>query len=241
MVLGDRQALRLTRVAAFAIAVTLLALGAHAIAGGMLPSPGVAILAGLAVAALSAPLTRRERGGAAVLGATAASQLALHVTFTLSMAAACGIGGAGVGADAGSARRSPGMGGLHAMAGMSGLAGRGTWTGSGAPVVHPSCAASGPGAAWLPTPPMLAAHVGAALLMAWWLTRGERAAGRLLTLLAPLGRWLVPVSPAGEAGTPRARAASPVGGWVESRSPRRRRDSPGAAAARRGPPGVAAA
>jgi hypothetical protein len=172
---------RILRSGVFTAVMVTLSLLAHALAGGMLPGPTVAVAAALALGVLSYPLTGHERGLPVVLGATGAAQLALHVTFTLSMLPAC--------AAAGVAKASTGTTAVATMAGMGGPADRlsasctaGSWSEAGAR------------GALL----MTLTHVVAGLLSAYWLRRGERAVTRIARLLWPLLLLLWhPVSTAG--------------------------------------------
>jgi hypothetical protein len=172
------QAMRVLRTAVFAAATTVLAALAHAASGTVLPPADVLLAAGVGVGIAAFGLTRRERGLPAVLGATLGGQLVLHLVLTLSMVSSCAPA---AGTDAA---------GPPVMAGM----GRGSDL--------RGCAAG----SWLPMTAagrsagvMVGIHVLAALVLAWWLRRGERALARCAVVvagaLAPVARRLAGALP----------------------------------------------
>ncbi|MFG2138214.1 PE-PGRS family protein [Streptomyces sp. NPDC048650] len=205
--------LRGLRAAVFAaVCVLLAALGHMAMSDAAIPGRTL-LLAGAATAAGSWCLAGRERGPLLVGLLTVGTQAALHTAFSLGQAAAvaggeravtarewartwlCGAQGMSA-ADIDAAQRMrrqlpplheqlPGMSGVHGMSGMHGSGG-----------VH----AMGGGAIG-----MAAAHLLVALLSAWWLWGGERAAFRLVravsarvfTPLVLVLRVLLPAAPPG--------------------------------------------
>ncbi|MCK9877318.1 hypothetical protein MXD61_09300 [Frankia sp. AgPm24] len=133
------------RALTVAVAAVLLGLGAHTAACGQLPS--------LPVTAIGMALTARVCWGAAgrrlslarLVALVVGVQSALHLAFTLTASA--------------------GMAGHASSDSVAAVAGAGVGTGGGAAV----------GVDLLPGGPIVAvAHLGAALLLAWWLATGER-------------------------------------------------------------------
>jgi hypothetical protein len=167
---GGRPSVRVLRAAVFAAVMTVLAVLAHAAAGAMVPGVAVTAVVCVGVGAAVYPLTCRERGLPAVLAATAGAQLALHVVFTLEMTPACVPGGPRAGALPAGAGMAMKMEMSPVVGGHRGVCAAGSWFEMG----------SRSGAR------MLALHVLAGLVSAWWLRRGERAVTRLLRLLWPL-------------------------------------------------------
>ncbi|MET3951267.1 hypothetical protein [Arthrobacter sp. UYEF36] len=157
------------RSAMVALTVLSLAAGAHTLAGGQLPSPGI-LLALLALTGLaSTTATRLKLNLPALAGLLGAGQLVLHEAFTAFGAPALA-----------GARPGP-AGGLAHHAG---------------PVPLPAgfdrpLAASGldPGLSLL----MLAGHALATLLCAYLLARGEAALWSLAAWLRPLLRLPAPL------------------------------------------------
>ncbi|MFI9048549.1 PE-PGRS family protein [Streptomyces sp. NPDC053427] len=185
--------LRGLRAAVFAaVCVLLAALGHMAMSDAAVPG-WMLLAAGAATAAGAWCLAGRERGPLLVGLLTVGTQAALHSAFSLGQAVAttggerlslarqwadtwlCGAQGMSL-ADIHAAQRMqhpqmahgmPGMPGMHdGMAGMSGAPGMHGMTGAHAMGGD----ASG----------MLAVHLLVALLSAWWLWGGERAAFRLV-------------------------------------------------------------
>ncbi len=196
---------RAIRAAVFTVATVALALAAHLLGGGIVPQRHalVAIITVVWVGAFA--LAGRERG-ASFLGALVVStQLALHAVFTV---ASCALPISGAGAAAGGRADSTaawakllfchhGPGSISAAQVATARSAMGlastdlpASTGAGAPAPTGSLlgsvlavlAQAGPATA------MLVMHLLAALAMAWWLRRGERAAwaagGRVVALVA---------------------------------------------------------
>jgi len=142
---------RWLRAGVFCLAMTVLAMTAHLVVGGQLPSPGGALLAGLFVGCATYPVTRRDRSFRAIVATTVAAQAALHLAFAVPM----------VGPDVASARTGPGDGAHMVMqTGPSGVSIDRAWSALTADS---------------PSPAMLAAHAAAAVVLALGLYRGERA------------------------------------------------------------------
>jgi len=194
------------RSAMVAMTVLSLAAGAHTLAGGRLPSPGI-LLALLALTALaSTTATRLKLNLPAVTGLLGAGQLVLHEAFT-----------AFSGSDL-----SPALAG--AASGRGDLAHHVGWvplpSGIGSTLEAPGL---DPGLSLL----MLAGHALATFLCAVLLARGEAALWALAAWLRPLLRLPAPV-------TPDAVAVPAATGWPADSAPlpwrNLRRDC------RRGPP-----
>lgn len=150
---------RWLRAGVFSLAMTMLAMTAHLLAGGHLPGVGLTVLAGLLVGCLTYPITRRDRGVRAIVATTVAAQAALHLAFAVPMA---GLAPA-------SARTGTGAVGHMVMpTGASGVSVDQAWTALSLDS---------------PTPVMLAAHAVAAVVLTLGLQRRERA---LLDLAASL-------------------------------------------------------
>ncbi|MEY9935347.1 hypothetical protein ABH926_010028 [Catenulispora sp. GP43] len=216
--------LRAARAAVFAALCVLVgAVGHDAFSVGAIPLWAL-LVGGGAVFLVAAPLTHRERGLPTIVVLMAAVQLGLHQLFAA--------------AQAGSDHMSMPM----AMA----MPPRGEfWCGHTEPagvtqamhnVAVPTMAAAPQHSM---TGGMLAAHVGAALVAAWWLRSGEAAVWSLartlgLALIAPLVLLVAALG----AWTPPRRAATLVTGTPARVGPGRllRFD-----VARRGPPMTAAA
>lgn len=173
--MGAGPALRLARTAVFAaVCVVVSGLGHALSSGGPLP-PRVLALAFVPVCAAGWWLSRKERGGVAIVGASAAGQLLLHAVFSglhPPAAAAHGAHGAhGSGAtpqrggeasgDGGGEISHEAFGELLSPNGLSAL-------------LDSSALSSG----------MIAAHLLAGLVCGWWLWRGDRAFVRLVGALA---------------------------------------------------------
>ncbi|MBQ0985437.1 hypothetical protein KBZ10_13110 [Streptomyces sp. F63] len=206
-------ALRLARAAVFAaVCVVTTALG-HALSSG---GPLLWWAVGLAFT-VTAPgawwLTGRERGAAAVVGATVGVQALLHLLFSLA--------GHGFGAHHGAASTHSGTAvqhhGTHPLAATeAAVPGTGAVTGAGMPADHPSLLSAvthGNSAG------MLLAHLLAAVVCGLWLWRGEAAAHRLgralaALLAAPLRRLRdVLFSPADARDAARRPCRSAAAGW----------------------------
>ncbi|MCK7627801.1 PE-PGRS family protein [Streptomyces sp. RS10V-4] len=207
-VMDAGHVLRGLRAAVFAAVCVLLAALGHAVMsdaavpGWMLLAAGPATMAGAWFA------TARERGPLLVGLLTVGTQAALHSAFSLGQAVAgagqdhaslarawartwlCGAQGLSV-ADIDAARAASPMGAMGPMPmgpmGSMGSMGSLGPMGSSAPMPHGGMPMDMHGSAT----GMLAAHLLVALLSAWWLWGGERAAFRLVRcvsawLFAPL-------------------------------------------------------
>jgi hypothetical protein len=156
-----RGAIRLTRVALFALGAVGLAVGAH-LAGGEAVSPAVALASVPAVMIVVNLLAARRRGRISLLLAMGLTQLGLHLTFMITSATAgCHAASGQVG---------------HVMAGARGGA---RFTMSCDPSMMPAGAAH---RMW-PTPTMALAHVLATVLMVLLLGYGESAIWALAACL----------------------------------------------------------
>ncbi|WP_405676521.1 hypothetical protein OG292_17845 [Streptomyces sp. NBC_01511] len=164
--MGAGPALRLARTAVFAAVCVLVSGLGHALSsGGPLP-PRVLALAFLPVCGAGWLLSRKERGGAAIVGASAAGQLLLHAVFS----------------------------GLHPRPSGGHVAHGGHETGGGAEISHESFGellglaglngVTGPLDSSGLTSGMVGAHVLAGLVCGWWLWRGDRAFVRMVGTLA---------------------------------------------------------
>ncbi|WP_241671718.1 hypothetical protein [Streptomyces sp. IB2014 016-6] len=170
--MGAGPALRLARTAVFAaVCVVVSGLGHALSSGGPLP-PRVLALAFLPVCAAGWWLSGKERGGAVVVGASAAGQLLLHAVFSglhpLPPGGHAGHGGHGAAERGGGTSVGDGREVSHEafgeLLGPNGLAG----------LLDSSGFTSG----------MLGAHLLAGLVCGWWLWRGDRAFVQLVGALA---------------------------------------------------------
>ncbi|GGU61346.1 hypothetical protein GCM10010211_27890 [Streptomyces albospinus] len=202
------QVLRGLRAAVFAAVCVVLAALGHVVMSDTAVPGWMLLASGLTTAAGAWCLAGRERGPVLVGVLTVATQAGLHSAFSLGQAVAAGAdgqraslarewantwlcGGQGLSvADIDAARMASqmeqmgsmgpmgsadSMGSMGAMGAMPGMAGM--------PSGHPGMHGGAGG--------MLAAHLLVALLSAWWLWGGERAAFRLVRtvsawLFAPL-------------------------------------------------------
>ncbi|MDQ1067048.1 hypothetical protein [Streptomyces canus] len=160
-------AVRSLRAAVFAALCVLLATGGHALATGMAP-PVWAQAAGFVPMFVTGWLLGgRERSLGAIGGATLTSQGGLHLAF--------------------GAARPRSMGTPYGMA-MHHMSATHTMTMHGVRMAHTAAPHS-----HALTPHATAAHVSAALLLTWWLRRGEAALWSLLrravTLVPGLAAW----------------------------------------------------
>jgi hypothetical protein len=159
---------RTARAGVFALAAVVLAAAAHATGHGVAPSWPVAGIAAAAVFAAARAAAGRERSFAGIAAAMVAVQAGLHAGFMLvpPMPAADSPAGAMARVLCGH-RLASAPAAFPPVAGMPGMAGMG-----GAAHAHPAGfdLAGGPDG-W----GMLAAHLAAALLLAWWLRSGEAA------------------------------------------------------------------
>lgn len=150
------------RAAVFTVLGVLLAAGGHALATGAAPPVGTQATACVPVFGAAWLLGRRERSLPAVAAGTLTAQGALHAWF----GAACRSGTAST-----RPMRSPMSMPLHSLRAVP----------SRAPVPHPHVLAAH----------ATAGHVLAALLLTWWLRRGEAALWSLLRRAAALVPGLV--------------------------------------------------
>ncbi|MGW6508679.1 hypothetical protein ACWGCP_14180 [Streptomyces niveus] len=154
-------ALRLVRTAVFAAVCVLVSGLGHALSsGGPLP-PGVLALAFLPVCGAGWLLSRKERGGAVIVTASAVGQLLLHAVFS-GLHPTPGDGHAGHGAHGGHEA------GELAYEGLPGVL-----LDTGVISTLTSTLTSG----------MVGAHLVAGLVCGWWLWRGDRAFVRLVHAL----------------------------------------------------------
>lgn len=248
---------RLLRAVGFATACVALSAAGHAwMSGRSIPVWALALGAGALLPPVHA-LAARRRGFPSIAAAMLAGELGLHELFGAAQRGTGVPGGATQAARHGTGWLSVAMcGGGHMLVpvrGTGGAAGAGTLPGSGAgamagmPGMAMATTSRSGALAGLPTghaamatghgmTAMIAAHVIAGLLCAWWLRHGEAAAFGLLWtiamgLLAPLrlvGARL-PAVPARRAARPAAAAAPP---W--------RRVLLAHAVVRRGPPAAIA-
>ncbi|BCW65721.1 hypothetical protein NicSoilB4_04840 [Arthrobacter sp. NicSoilB4] len=199
------------RSAMVALTVLSLGAGAHTLAGGQLPSPGI-LLALFALTALaSTTATRLKLNFPAMAGLLGTGQLVLHNAFTAFSAPAISP------AQPGAASVPVGMAAPHHPGPLP------------LPVGDGQLAASVPDAQLaLLSVLMLAGHALATLLCAVLLARGEAALWALAAWLRPLLGLPVPVAPAAVAAPPAATC------WLADAAPlpwrNLRRDC------RRGPP-----
>ncbi|MFC8074023.1 hypothetical protein ACFUN8_00615 [Streptomyces sp. NPDC057307] len=161
--MGAGPALRLARTAVFAAVCVLVSGLGHALSsGGPLP-PRVLALAFLPVCGAGWLLSRRERGGAAIVAASAAGQLLLHAVFSglhpRPPGGHVGHGSSHEGSGNGEMTHEA-FGELLSLNGLTGL-------------LDSSALGSG----------MIGAHLLAGLVCGLWLWRGDRAFVRLMGTL----------------------------------------------------------
>lgn len=154
------------RAALFAAVCLALSAAGHWWMSGQGVPVHALVIAYAAVLVLALALTGRERSFAGIAAAVLLSELGLHLYFSSAQAATA------------TASMSMAMGPSHSMAGMSmaGMSGSMPMgsTGGMAPMAH---------GLW----GMLAVHVAAGLISAWWLRRGEASVFAVLRLLATAG------------------------------------------------------
>ncbi|MFC8428132.1 hypothetical protein [Streptomyces sp. NPDC057253] len=180
-------AVRSLRAAVFAALCVLLAAGGHTLATGMAPPVWAQAIGFVPVFAAGWLLGGRERSLGSIGAATLTSQGALHLEFGAAHSHATGASGSTV--------TPPGMG-MHHMV-MPHMAMphmvmphmvKAHMTLQGMRMMHP--AAPPPHAV---TPHATAVHLSAALLLTWWLRRGEAALWSLLrravALVPGLAAW----------------------------------------------------
>ncbi len=201
--------LRWTRAAALAVVALLVAVWAHAGAGGRLPSAPVLLVVAISLAVLAQPLLARPASALRVVLLTVGGQALAHVVLSLT---------AGHRGDPVRAAGHVAPGPVPAPVPLA-VDGQGRRVGS--LVDHArGTAGVGDGGLSVPDPvgyllgdlsaagaPMLLAHLAAAALVGAWLAGGERALWTLLTLVWRAWSWHVPtVVPS----TALRRAATPV-------------------------------
>jgi len=173
---------RLVRTAAFVAASLALAIVAHVVGGGEAPPTSVALAAGAVLSVCGLAVTGRERGLGFITAAVVSTQLLAHVAFALAPL----LVGAGSGQDQTAiwarilfCHHGPSpitAGDVAAARATSGLSHAALPAGYAQPHVNLLSAVTS--SWWLVA--MLAAHLAAATVMAWWLRRGERRAWQLV-------------------------------------------------------------
>ena len=176
--------LRGLRVAVVAVAGTLLGVGAHAAAGGGLPTPGDAALASVIPALAGLWLTGKRRGWLSIAVVLGLVQFVLHTwLMSTGLVESCLRGGGGGHLAHGAAA----VGGCAAGSPMAGVSSAGAHAG-----MHAGGHPAGDSAA------MVLAHAVAVVVTALVLAAGERALWQLLQWLRPalqLIRAALPVLP----------------------------------------------
>ncbi|WP_407562901.1 hypothetical protein [Streptomyces sp. 184] len=248
---------RTVRAATFAALCVVLAAAGHVVMSGT-PVPWWALgAAAVATGPAAWWLAGRERGLAAVTGATVVAQAVLHTAFSLAQAVAQPGGGLSLArrwaqyvwcappespapAGAGSARTAAAV--EHATAHHHPTAQHGmehgpghTGTGTGTAEHAGGMAHLGHGGGEMSSLGMLGAHLLVALLCGLWLAYGERAAYRIPRTLRLLAGWLaaplaVPLTAPPPPALPKVRCHP-------ARSPHRRRLLLVHSITSRGPPG----
>lgn len=185
--------LRVARAVPFAAVCTLIAAAGHALGGGgSVALPALAAGFGV-VCAVAALLGGRERSLFSIAGLLGAGQLGLHLLFH---SASGGMAGGGGMAMPQLALRlvchEPTHGGLTVVP----LDSSPDQLISAAGIAPQAYRAATPHAAGLfgLSPAMLLGHLGAAVLVGWWLRRGEAAVWRILRATATVAReWAAPL------------------------------------------------
>ena len=200
--------MRVARAGTFAASSVALAVGAHRLGGGMRPTGTAMALSLIMLFGFGLVWAHRERRGPAITAAVLTSQLALHVGFTLAPMRTMASAGASselsrwaamlLCSDADHPATVAQVDAARALLGLG-------------PLPAPP-AAMAPTAMHMASPfttsgaGMLAMHVGAALVMAWWLRRGERsawaAARRVVAVIIASVQRSLPLSPANRAPRP---------------------------------------
>lgn len=156
------------RTGLFALVSLTLAAAAHRAAGGVAPGAVTLAVAGAALLMLGWPLSARERSGGQLAALVLGSQAVLHVGFVaaplLMARAAGGRSAASLAALLFCHHGSHPISTAQLRAAVADLGIRYQPTPGDAPAISVGGVA------------MLAAHVAAAAVVAWWLRRGERAA-----------------------------------------------------------------
>ena len=202
--------LRWTRAAALAVVALLVAVWAHAGAGGRLPSAPVLVAVAVGLAVLAQPLLARPASALRVVLLTVGGQTLAHVALSLT------AGHRGDPTHAAGHLAAPGP--VYAPAPLA-LDGQGRRVGS---LLDHARATPGIGDGGLTVPdpvayllgdlsaagaPMVLAHLAAAALVGAWLAGGEQALWTLLTLA--WRAWSLPFATVVPTTAPR-RAATPV-------------------------------
>lgn len=209
--------MRALRASVFAGAGLGLAVAAHLLGGGTRPAPAVLALAAACLFGLGLAVSGRERSGRQVAALVVTTQAALHAAFALVPAGSAAMHPASRANWAALLFCQHGERPVSAAQIAAARAGLGL----GPDTATPAHSLIGWGAA-----AMLAAHLLAAGVLAWWLRRGERAAwATLRRIVTRLGRVLALVTPAAP-----ARPVPVTRGWVPVRRVGR------SAAAGRAPP-----
>jgi hypothetical protein len=203
--------LRLLRASVFAVACVGLSAVGHVWMSGR-PVPGWALFTAVGVMfAAASALAGRRRGFPVIAGLMLAGELGLHGLFTPAQAAAAPVridgvagvavssGGVLTGSPAGSV--PTGMTGMP-MGDMPGMPGMGGMTPSAGPLMGVLMGHGQVG--------MVAVHVAAGLLCAWWLHRGERIVFGLLMWLLWYGATPLRLLAAAPLAVPRPRAGMSV-------------------------------
>lgn len=151
----------------FATVCTLLAIAGHMAAGRAAVAPRAIIVGFVALYLVAWVLTGTERSLATILGGLLGGQFMLHALFAAAAAPAA-VAPVAKMLDAHSMHAEGPAGAMTAMAAMT---------------IKPPEASSGAGLT------MTIAHVMAAVVAAWWLRRGERAAWTLARRTAALAAY----------------------------------------------------
>lgn len=187
------RSLRGARAAVFAAACVGVSAAGHMWMSAAPIAVWALVAAVLAVGGAAYALGGRQRGFASIAGLMLAGEAGLHLLFTASQRAGDGVSAGASAAPMASwmpdmsrikmAQPVPAADWLcgHSMDGMQGMA----MSGSGAGGSGDSATmASMPGMTGHGSAGMIAVHVAAGLLCAWWLRRGEAAAFALLRAFA---------------------------------------------------------
>lgn len=186
--------MRVAGAGVFATSSVALAVGAHRLGGGMRPAGSAMVASVIVLFAFGLAWARRERRGPAITAAVLTSQLALHALFALAPMRTMAGSGANselnrwaamlLCSDAGHPATAAQVNAARALLGLGPLP-------AGTPAMHMASPFTAAGAG------MLAMHLGAALVMAWWLRRGERmawaAAQRVVTVIIAAARRCLPL------------------------------------------------
>jgi hypothetical protein len=208
-----RQPSRALRATAFAGASAGLAVAAHRLAGGQVPGATTIALATASLLLLGGILSARQRSGRQITALVLLTQTVLHVSFMLSTGMWSGPSSAVTGG--GSATPSTSM--LARMlfcftgnvqptdaqitAAMSRIGTSHLTLGAGGAAGHMATMGMNDNPLTAGGLAMISAHLLAALVMAWWLRRGERAAWAALERAVAALRWpsVAGLAPAGPA------------------------------------------